>query len=453
METQKNFSTDLFSGVRGSAVKILNRVERTDSYLDKLLHFELHSQQFNDLDKNLLYEIVHGVLRWQIKIDWVLTGFFHGNFSKAEIPIKNTLRTALYQILYLQKIPHHASVNEAVELIKRLRGEKAANLVNAVLRNIIRNVNDIHFPKKEEDQVQYLSVLYSHPLWIVKRWFDRFGFDETEKLLIANNKIPQLSLRINPLKMKVAEFCEFLKSKNITFTQSEYLPSFFKTTSFADIADSELFKQGFITVQDESAGLACQLISAKPGETIIDLCAAPGGKSTFMAEMMNNSGKIIALEKYSQRINLIKSSSERLHLSIIEPIAGDGCEFEHEPVDKVLVDAPCSGLGVITKKPDIKLKRDVIDLEKLSKLQFALLTNAAKLVKKDGIIVYSTCTIEPEENYLLVQKFLAENTNFEIESAVGFCNPKIINNLGIVETFPHIHDMDGSFAVRIKKIS
>ncbi|MDA0986977.1 MAG: 16S rRNA (cytosine(967)-C(5))-methyltransferase RsmB [Bacteroidetes bacterium] len=451
MENATKQLTDLFSGVRGSAVKILNRVERTDSYLDKLVNYELHENKFNDLDKNLLFEIVHGVLRWKLKLDWILTGFFHGNFSKSEISIRNALRVGLYQIIFLQKIPHHASVNEAVELIKRLRGEKAASLVNAVLRNIIRNVNEIHYPKLEEDKIQYLSVMYSHPWWIVKRWFDRFGFDETEKLLIANNRIPDLSIRVNSIKMEADKFAEFLKTNNVIFSRSEYLPTFFKTSSFPDIFDTELFKQGFISIQDESAGIACQLLSPKENESIIDLCAAPGGKSTFMAEMMKNKGNIIAVEKYQQRINLVNQSAARLNLSIIKPITADGCEFTHEEVDKVLVDAPCSGLGVIAKKPDIKLKREPSDLQNLSNLQTELLKNAAKLVKNDGIIVYSTCTIEPEENILLVQKFLSENSNFKIDSAEQFCNSKIVNQMGIVETFPHIHNMDGSFAVRLRR--
>lgn len=451
METETK-KTELFSGVRGSAVKILNRVDRTDAYLDKLLISELHNQQLNELDKNLLYEIVHGVLRWQLKLDWVINGFFHGNFSKSEVSVKNVLRTALYQIMYLNKIPHHASVNEAVELMKKLRGEKAANLVNAVLRNIIRNLNEIHYPKVEEDKIQYLSVMYSHPWWIVKRWLDRFGFQETEKLLIANNNIPQLSLRVNPLKMSFDKFCEFLNSKNIPYSKSEYLPTFIKTSSFADILDSEIFKQGYITVQDESAGIACQLLSPNPGETIIDLCSAPGGKTTYLAELMQNQGKIISVEKFLHRTNLVKSAAERLHLNIIETFTTDATEFVHEPADKILVDVPCSGLGVITKKPDIKLKREMSDIDKLTQIQFNILSNSAKLVKSGGVIVYCTCTTEPEENYLLIQKFLKEHSNFEIENANNYCDKRIVNEMGCVETFPHLQNMDGSFSVRLRKI-
>src|SRR5512136_1616770 len=176
----------LYSGPRGTAVKVLNRVERTDSYLDKVLDAELRSGELNDPDKGLLNELVHGVLRWQNRLDWVLNGFSHGNFAKSEINIKNTLRVALYQVLFLDRVPHSAAVNEGVEFIKRIRGEKPAGLVNAVLRNIIRNIDGIRYPLAEEDQTQYMAVYYSHPLWMVRRWVDRFGVEAATKLLIAN---------------------------------------------------------------------------------------------------------------------------------------------------------------------------------------------------------------------------------------------------------------------------
>ena len=201
----------LYSGPRGIAVKILNRVERTDSYLDKVLDIELKGPDLADLDKGLLTEIVHGVLRWQNRLDWVLNGFSHGNFAKSEINVKNTLRVSLYQILFLDRVPHSAAVNEGVEFIKRIRGEKPAGLVNAVLRNIIRNIEGIRYPLAEDDPVQHLAVYYSHPHWVVRRWFARFGFEETKKLLIASNERPPLSLRINKLRTEPGAFLRQLE--------------------------------------------------------------------------------------------------------------------------------------------------------------------------------------------------------------------------------------------------
>src|SRR5512135_435375 len=214
---------NLYSGPRGTAVKILNRVERTESYLDKVLDAELKGTDLSDLDKGLLTEIVHGVIRWKNRLDWVLNGFSHGNFSKSEINVKNTLRVSLYQILFLERIPHAAAVNEGVEFIKRIRGEKPAGLVNAVLRNIIRNMEGIRYPDPAEDQAQYMAVFYSHPLWMVKRWMERYGVEETTALLTANNERPHLSLRVNQLKTDQSSFLKLLQQLQVQSSPSRHL--------------------------------------------------------------------------------------------------------------------------------------------------------------------------------------------------------------------------------------
>ena len=441
----------LFHGVRGSAVKILNRVERTDAYLDKLLEAELRSEEINDLDKSLLTEIVNGVLRWQMKLDWVLNGFFHGNFTKAEVTVKNSLRAALYQIMFLDKVPHHAAVNEAVEFVKRIRGEKAGNLVNAVLRNIIRNIDGIHYPDVTIDAAKYFAVMYSHPVWVVRRWMNRFGFAETEKLLHANNERPNLSLRINTSKTTVENFLELLRSQNVVFEKSKYLGNFVRTTNLSNISQTELFRKGFFSVQDESAGIACQLLGVQPGDRVIDMCAAPGGKTNFIGEMLHGKGEVIAVDKYATRLNLVKSSCERLGIANVKIVAADSKEFSTEPADKVLLDAPCSGLGVLAKKPDVKLKRDADDIRDLVNLQRLLIENAATLVKNGGVLVYSTCTTEPEENFGIIRMFLQQHPEFDIDSAAQFVPPSLVTTDGYVETFPHVHGMDGSFSIRLEK--
>jgi 16S rRNA (cytosine967-C5)-methyltransferase len=441
----------LFHGVRGSAVKILNRVERTDAYLDKLLEAELRSEEINDLDKSLLTEIVNGVLRWQMKLDWVLNGFFHGNFTKAEVTVKNALRAALYQIMFLDKVPHHAAVNEAVEFVKRIRGEKAANLVNAVLRNIIRNIDGIHYPDVAIDAGQYLAVMYSHPLWVVRRWMNRFGYAETEKLLQSNNDRPALSLRINTAKITVDKFLELLTSQNVVFEKSKYLHNFIKTSNLSNVSQTEPFRHGFFSVQDESAGIACQLLTVKPGDRVIDLCSAPGGKTTFIGEMLHGEGEVIAIDKYSTRLNLVKASCERLGVTNAIILAADGIEFTTDPADKVLLDTPCSGLGILSKKPDVKLKRESEDIRNLVVLQKRLIENASTLVKNGGILVYSTCTIEPEENFGIIRSFLEHHPEFAVESAAQFVHQSLVTPDGYVETLPHKHGMDGSFSVRLRK--
>ena len=441
----------LYSGPRGIAVKILNRVDRTDSYLDKLLDAELRSPDLNDLDKGLLTEIVHGVLRWQNRLDWVLNGFSHGNFSKSEINVKNALRVALYQILFLDRVPHAAAVNEGVEFVKRIRGEKPAGLVNAVLRSIIRNIEAIRYPDPEVDPVQYLSVYYSHPQWMVKRWLARFGKDELASLLQVNNERPTLSLRINRLKIDPGQFLRQLEEQQITYSGSKYIAYFVHVKSLTRIGQMDLFRNGMFTIQDESAALPCLLLASQPGERVIDLCAAPGGKTTHIAESMKNEGEVIAFDKYDAKLNLLRTATERLGLRNVKLCVGDATILEHEPVDRVLLDAPCSGLGTIAKKPDIKWKRDLTDVYKSAELQSQLIENAARLVKPGGVLVYSTCTTEPEENRDVVCGFLARHPEFVLDNAGEFISKDLVSSEGFVETLPHHHGMDGSFAARLRK--
>jgi len=442
---------NLYRGARGTAVKILNRVERSDSYFDKVLDTELKTTDLNDLDKGLLTEITHGVLRWQNKLDWVLNGFSHGNFAKSEINLKNTLRVALYQILFLERIPHAAAVNEAVEFVKRIRGERPAGMVNAVLRNVIRNIDGIRYPDPAEDQVQYLAVVYSHPHWMIRRWLKRFGCDETQKLLAANNERPGLSLRINKLKVEPGYFLRLLDQQQIQYTGSSHIDYFVKVKGLARIGQMELFRNGMFTIQDESAALPVLLLAPNPGDRVIDMCAAPGGKTTHIAEMMKNKGEVIAFDKYEAKLNLIKSACERLGLRNVMLRPGDACSIDGRSADRVLLDAPCSGLGVLAKKPDIKWKRDSADLIKLTALQRELLVRAADLVKPDGVLVYSTCTTEPEENQQMIEAFLLAHPEFMVDNANKYVNHALVTPEGYVETLPHRHGMDGSFAVRLQK--
>ena len=444
-------TSNLYRGPRGTAVKILNRVERSDAYLDRVLETEMQNTEMNELDKGLMNEIVTGVVRWQMKIDWVLTGFFHGNFTKAETNIKNALRVALYQILFLDKVPHSAAVNESVEFIKRLRGQKVADLVNGVLRNILRNLENIRYPDFNENKIQHLAVVESHPAWMVKRWINRLGYDETKKLLAANNERPDLTLRVNRLKIDFNYFLSQLEQHQIQFTRSEYLDFFVRVKHMAGIGGSDMFRQGFFVVQDESAGLVVKLLDPKPGDRIIDMCSAPGGKATFIGELMKNVGEIVAVDRYETRLNLVKNACQRLGIANAHFIAADAATVQTAPAERVLVDAPCSGLGVLSKKPDAKWKREPEDLVNLVQTQRAILENAAKHVKSGGVLVYSTCTTEPEENYDVIKSFLTEHSEFSVEGASQFVDSRIVSAEGYIETFPHRNAMDGSFAIRLKK--
>ncbi|MDQ7818271.1 MAG: 16S rRNA (cytosine(967)-C(5))-methyltransferase RsmB [Melioribacteraceae bacterium] len=443
---------NLYQGVRGFAVKILNRIDRTDAYLDKLLEIEIKNSNLIGPDKALLFEIVHGVMRWMGRIDWILNGFYKGQFSKVVPNIKNALRVALYQILFLDKIPDYAAVNEAVEFVKKLQGQKYADIANGVLRSIIRSKDGIRYPNADEDLIAYLSAYFSHPSWMVKRWVARFGREETEKLLIANNDKPTLTLRVNNLVTNKEELKKLLDSVDLKYSDGKALPQFIRMNSLSNITNWEYFAKGYFSIQDESTGFPVVLLDVKPGMRVLDLCAAPGGKTGFIADLMQNTGEIIALDRFESRLKILNKNLERLKVNIVKTIAIDALEFFDEiGFDRVLIDAPCSGLGTLTKKPDLKWKKDLGDIRKIVNIQQELLKKGASLVKSGGLLVYSTCTIEPEENAEIINKFLSENKNFKLVDASSSIAKEFVNQEGFVQTYPHIHDFDGSFAAKLVK--
>jgi 16S rRNA (cytosine967-C5)-methyltransferase len=269
----------LYEGVRGLAVKILNRIDRTDAYLDKMLEIEIKNSDLKGHDKALLFEIVHGVIRYLGRVDWILNGFYKGQFSKCIPNVKNAMRVALYQILFLDRVPDYAAVNEAVDFVKKLQGKKPADLTNGVLRNIIRNKDKIRYPDREEDAVGYLSAYYSHPSWMVKRWIARFGEEAAEQLLIANNRKPNLYLRVNTLITTSDEFVELLRKVQLKYSKGKYLPDFVRlhnltniadwSTSERDIFQSKMKVQVYHVIclmlnQDKEFWMCVQLLEEKP---------------------------------------------------------------------------------------------------------------------------------------------------------------------------------------------
>lgn len=456
---EKEYTKNLYADARSCAVKILCRCERTDSYLEKLIDAELRNDTLNDFDKALLNEISHGVIRWMRRLDWFLNGFYRGNYEKCLPEVRNAMRVALYQILFLNKIPYSAAVNEAVEFIKRIHNDKHAGVVNGLLRTIIRTLDNLVWPTREIDEVNYLGIVQSHPNWMVRRWINRFGFDEAVKLCEENNRRPMMSLRVNNLKISVPDFEEYLKEKKIFYRKGNLLDNFFTTKTMSKIYTDELFKSGHFSIQDESAGIVSLLVDPKPDELILDVCAAPGGKSSHISELMGNKGKIVAVEKYLSRCEVMKKNLERLgvnnvsliHDDISEPSTKDLTENLIGKADKILVDAPCSGLGVLSKKPDIKWKREPEDIHKLQKLQLTILENSVKYLKDKGVIIYSTCTTESEENKDVVEKFLAAHPEFAIENAKSFVKEELVNGDGAIELFPHKHFTDGSYSARLTR--
>jgi len=445
-----NVFPEFMNNVRATAIKILNRFERSDSYLEKLLDKAIKEGNFNDLDRSLLTELVYGVIRWKAKLDYVLVGFYFGDYLKCLNVVKNAMRVALYQIMFLDRIPLYAAVNESVEYVKRIQGEKTANIVNAVLRNIARNIDNIRYPEKEEDIVYHLSVMYSYPRWMVKRWIEIFGEVDAEKMLFTSNRKPYVTIRINTFKTTTEKVIEDLKKMNIPFFISPYYADtiVIRNPKF-NILTTDLFNQGLVTIQDTSATLAALLANPQPGQLIYDFCAAPGGKSFVFAEKMKNTGKIVAIDKYPSKLRFIEEGAKRLGLTNIEVRSGDALIIEFDnPADIVFLDVPCSGLGTISRNPDIKWKREREDIYKIAEVQKKILANATKSVKIGGAIVYSTCTTEPEENEQNIEWFLKNFPNFELDNAENYLPEKVCEK-GFLKTLPFKHYIDGAFAARL----
>lgn len=443
----------LFDTARGTAVKLLMRYEGSDSYIDKLLDGELRRSELSAADRALVTELVNGTIRWLSRLDWILTGFYHGEFAKCLPLVKNSLRIALYQMLFLSKIPPPAAINESVELVKRFKGEKHAGVVNGVLRNILRNIANIRYPAREENELLHLAIHSAHPQWLVRRYVDRFGAEQTEQLLNANNQRPHVTLRINQLHTTVEQVEAELDEAQVKHERSAVHSDSILITSLRDVRTLPVFEAGKVTVQDASASLTVRLANPEPGMLVYDLCAAPGGKAVFTAELMENEGRVVALEMYQSKLRLITENAQRAGITIIEPVHGDAREFDpEEKADLVLVDAPCSGLGTLGKKPDIKWRRSIEDLRKMAVKQKEILDHAAGLVKSGGTLVYSTCTIEPEENVQVVEWFLELHKDFKLDRAERLLQPEVCAD-GFMQTFPHKHHCDGAFAARLVRTS
>ncbi len=440
--------------IRTLAVDIVERVFRMDAYADILLNEAFRRTVLSNQDRAFTAELVYGTLRWKGRLDWVLGRVAGPKWRHFPSRIRSLLETGLYQILFLDRVPDYASVNESVILAKRWKGQYWGNLVNAVLRQIIRNPDVTQPPDLEKDPVKSIAVGYSHPEWLVKKWLDRLGRERTLSLCAADNRRPVLSLRINRQRTTPEKMLELFAASGIDAENSGYLKEFIRVHRTGDIQQLPGFDEGYFTVQDESAGFPAYLVDPAPGEFIVDLASAPGGKATHMAELAGNRCRLVAVDNRFSRMAKVVENARRLALFNISCVVADGRSIAlRRPVDKVLIDAPCTGLGTLQKRGELRWRKEEQDIEPLTRIQLELLQNGAKLVKKNGIMVYSTCTVLEEENEEVVAHFLSRNPNFTMESAERFVPESVVHENKTVRTWPDIHQMDGSFAVRLRRMA
>jgi 16S rRNA (cytosine967-C5)-methyltransferase len=402
---------------RALAWQVLNRIETGEAYANLALQSILGAAAgVEQREKAFCTELVYGTLRHLYKIDYLLGRLLSRPLNSLKPPVKNILRLALYQLIFLPEIPARAVCHSAVALIKASRYTGLAALVNGVLRNYLRTGQDLALPDPGRDLLGYLVVEYSHPRWLVERWLARFGPERTAAILKTANGRPPLTVRVNRIAADITQLSRQLQLNGVESTAGLFLPEALHLQNLpVALEDLPAFQTGQITPQDESAMLVAHLVNPQPGETIVDLCAAPGGKSTHLAEMMRDQGHIFSLDDHPHKIKLIAANARRLKLTAIQPVCGDARNFvlpDGEGADAILVDAPCSGTGVFRRRVDARYRREPAEIGRLATLQREILNQAATQVKPGGRLVYSTCTLEPEENERQITAFLADHPEF-----------------------------------------
>lgn len=444
---------------RSLALDILVRVEKEGAYANLLLQHQA-GQLSDSRDRQLATALVNGVLKHRLTLDYALRQHLRGPMSNFEVVVREILRIGAFQLLFLDKIPAAAAVNESVELAKK-KAPKYSSLVNGVLRQVERQGLQIHWPDPVREPVRYLSVRYSHPEWMVRRWWKRWGFTETEQLCQANNEPAPTWIRVNTLKNSPADLRARLQAQGILAEHSERVPEALRISGFGAVERLAEFKEGLFSVQDESSQMVAHVLNPKPGDMVLDACSAPGGKTAHLAQLMADQGQILAFDVHEQKLPLIDGLAERLGIHIIQTRPGDARELpgvEAKSQDRVLVDAPCSGLGVLRRKPDLRWHKREEELLEFPPLQLAILERACATVKAGGELVYSTCTIEPEENFEVVKAFRSRHPEFSVLDLTADLGFPLTENgernqaqKGMLQLLPHHHGTDGFFLAKFKR--
>ncbi|MCF6410515.1 16S rRNA (cytosine(967)-C(5))-methyltransferase RsmB [Pseudalkalibacillus salsuginis] len=449
----------MMRNVREVATDLLLKIDRSQAYSNLLLNQAIRKNKFSGKDAALLTEIVYGTLQRKNTLDYYLKGFIKKPLNKLEDWVLVLLRLSVYQMVYLDRVPDHAIINEAVVLAKK-RGHKGiSGFVNGVLRNVQRK--GIPGVASIPDKRLQLAIECSHPEWLVNRWIDQFGNERTREMCTVNNTPPKVTARVNRLKLSIKDAIERLKDESVNAEPSKLVPEGIRIIS-GNLPESDVYKSGALTIQDESSMLVGYALDPQPDERILDACAAPGGKTTHLAERMDNQGEITAIDLHEHKVKLIEQQVERLGLTNIETIAMDTRKaaklFKEESFDRVLLDAPCTGFGVIRRKPDIKWGKKPEDIERIQIVQEELLEAVSRVLKIGGLLVYSTCTIESEENNIQVQRFLDRHPEFEWDEALSLrmpatVKPYISETKDELQILPQYFNSDGFYIACLRKTS
>lgn len=428
----------------------------SERYLDNA--FRKH-RDLTERDRAFATHLVRGVIRWRLRLDWTIEQVLGFPFKKIDKTALAILRIALYQILFMDRVPDSAAVNEAVKQAKKLCRDHVTRSINGILREICRHKDRLSLPERQGDEVAYMSVYYSYPVWLVKKWLRDLGRKTTELLLDAGNRIPGIVIRANRLKTDIDSLINRLGEEGVQCRRTAFFPDSLKIERLGrPLERIPSFKEGLFQVQGEAAQVCSYLLSPQPDEYILDLCAGLGGKTGHLAELTGGKGKLVAFDINHGRLSSLSRNSRRLGVDCISSVVGDATRslpFSiKQTFDSILIDAPCSGLGTIGRHPDIKWARDEGDIERLSDLQTDILSAAEPVVKKGGKILYLTCTISVEENEGVVRRFLERHQQMEmvdLANVIPEWGRSLIAKEGFFKTYPHLHDMDGFFGALFSK--
>jgi 16S rRNA (cytosine967-C5)-methyltransferase len=440
------------SQARYEALHVLVRIERDRAFADIALEHALERARLDPRDAALCTEIVYGTLRWRRHLDWRLAPHLKRPLAKLDPWVRALLRLTAYQLVFLDRVPRWAAVDEAVS-VARLKSRVAgpAEFVNAVLRAFTRASGP---PRLPADPVEAAGTRWSFPDWMVRRWLGRYGTQEAERLMAALNERPPVTIRANTLRISREELAARLRDEELAETDPTPLAPEGLTVRRGAVGRWTAFTAGWCSIQDEASMLIAHLLDPQPGELVADTCAAPGTKTTHLAQLMGNRGRIIAMDPNAARLRLLTQAAARLGAAIVEAHAGGVAAVAGRwkgRCDRVLVDAPCSNLGVLRRNPDVKWKREEADLGRLAEKQRGILAAAATLVKPGGRLVYATCSLEPEENDEIVRGFLAGSPDWRVDAPAGF--PVAPDADGFIRCLPHVQGTDGFTAVRLARSS
>ena len=436
---------------RETAMKILLAVCENGAYANIMLAEALRKSHLLEMDRRFVTELVYGAVKAGETLDWIIQRYTTRPLRKMTPYVRAILRLGIFQLFFLDRIPPSAVCNESTELAKKYGHTGTGKFVNAVLRAAAREPEKARVP--ETDEVTYLAIRFQHPEWLIRRWLTMFGRAETEELCVFNNAPAVLSLRTNLLRVTREELMKRLREEGTEISLSDWAPEGILCAAHTGLDDSASLREGLFQVQDESSMQVAHVLDPQRGEFVIDMCSAPGGKTTHLAERMKNQGKILALDIHEAKLARVRENAERLGISIIQTKHLDAREAGDAypgKADRVLVDAPCSGLGVLRRRPDARWRKKEEEIKKLPTLQSELLESAARAVKPSGILVYSTCTIEPAENEEVVRSFLRLHSGFSLE-ATGTYLPLKRSVADMVQFYPHRDKIDGFFIARMRR--